>query len=124
MNTKQLSCKERIDSHFKLAIDNLRTLYDLNCEGKESEDLGNLFEYGRGFDYVEPNTFDDQKQGYWRYQLSYGGPSDEFRFYVNEDHTPYKIEYWFLVWFDGYSKILTGENFDLLENIYNLFRGL
>ena len=118
------SCKERIDSHYESRIEDLKTLWEADCNGEENEELGNLFEYGLCFDYVEPNTFNDQKQGYWRYQISYGGPSEEFRFYVNEDHSPYKIEFWFLDWFDGAPKTLTGADFELLENIYNLFRGL
>lgn len=37
-------------------------------------------EYALSFDYVEPDTFDDQDRGYFRYQISYGGPSEEVRF--------------------------------------------
>ena len=56
---------------------------------------------GLCFDYVEPNTFTDQKEGYWRWQLSWGGPSDEFRIFVNPDKSVHRIEYWYLDWFDG-----------------------
>ena len=45
-------------------------------------DLGNIFEYGLSFDYVTPGTFKSQVGGYFRYQLSWGGPSDEIRFYA------------------------------------------
>ena len=31
------------------------------------------------FDYVKPHSFKDQVEGYWRMQLSWGGPSDELR---------------------------------------------
>ena len=58
-------------------------------------------EYGLAFDYVEPNTFDDQKRGYFRYQISWGGPSEEFRFYTDENLSLTNIEYWFLDWYDG-----------------------
>ena len=34
---------------------------------------------GLGFDYVEPHTFTDQLEGYWRWQFSWGGPSDALR---------------------------------------------
>jgi len=47
-------------------------------------------QYGLSFDYVEL----DKDQDYFRYQLSYGGPSDEIRFYDNG-----AIEYVFLDWF-------------------------
>ena len=54
-----------------------------------------------GFDYVEPHTFTDQLEGYWRWQFSWGGPSDELRAYVNYDHSIHRLEYWFMDWMDG-----------------------
>ena len=51
-------------------------------------------QYGLSFDYVELDK--DTEQDYFRYQLSYGGPSDEIRFYDNG-----AIEYVFLDWFCG-----------------------
>ncbi len=57
---------------------------------------------GLCFDYVEPNTFNDQLEGYWRWQLSWGGPADEFRIYVNPyGEVVHRIEYWYLDWWDG-----------------------
>ena len=56
---------------------------------------------GLCFDYVEPETFEDQLEGYWRWQLSWGGPADEFRIYVNPDKSVHRIEYWYLDWWDG-----------------------
>ena len=47
------------------------------------DDIGTFWEYGLALDYVAPGTFKDQKQGYFRYQISVGGPSEEFRFYAN-----------------------------------------
>jgi len=60
-----------------------------------------------GFDYVEPGTFTDQLEGYWRWQLSWGGPGDEFRIYINPDKSVHRIEYWYLDWFDG-AKVTLG----------------
>ena len=59
--------------------------------------------YGLCFDYVERGTFTDQERGYFRYQLSWGGPSDEFRIYVDYDKQITQIDYWFLDWGDGAS---------------------
>ncbi len=59
------------------------------------EEVGNINDYGLSFDFVEPDTFDDQPEGYHRYQMSWGGPSDEIRFYPN------KVEYVFMDWFVG-----------------------
>ena len=64
-------------------------------------------EYGLSFDYVEPNTFNDQPEGFFRYQISWGGPSEEFRFYVNPDFSCHRIEFWFLDWWDGASRDIT-----------------
>ena len=72
-------------------------LKDLEVTDPENE---NYIE-GLCFDYVEPETWDDQLEGYWRWQLSWGGPSDEFRIFVNPDKSVHRIEYWYLDWFDG-----------------------
>ena len=62
-----------------------------------------------GFDYVEPGTFTDQLEGYWRWQLSWGGPGDEFRIYINPDKSVHRIEYWYLDWYDGAHVTLSPE---------------
>jgi hypothetical protein len=50
------------------------------------------------WDYVEG---EGKEAGYYRLQLSWGGPSDEFRIYVNQDKEIDIIEYWYMDWFDG-----------------------
>lgn len=64
---------------------------------------GSFYEYGLSFGLVESGTFDDQKEQYYCYQLSWGGPSDEIRFYSD------RIEYVFLDWFVGVGFDVTGE---------------
>ena len=59
------------------------------------------------FDYVAPHTFKDQAEGYWRWQFSWGGPSDELRGYVNEHKELHRLEYWYLDWGDGASLLVT-----------------
>ena len=56
---------------------------------------------GLSFDYVPPHTFEKQPEGYWRWQFSWGGPSDELRAFVNEDKEIHRLEYWFMDWMDG-----------------------
>lgn len=97
MKMKDVKCEQRIDEALKGRLDDLRRLLD----GEECEELGAFVHYALGFDYVAPFTFDDQPEGYWRYQISWGGPSDEFRFFINPDLSCHRIEYWFLDWFDG-----------------------
>ena len=62
------------------------------------EDLKDPEYEALGFDYVEPHTFNDQPEGYWRWQFSWGGPSDELRGYVNEHAELHRLEYWYLDW--------------------------
>ena len=65
------------------------------------EDLEDPEFEGLSFDYVEPHTFEKQPEGYWRWQFSWGGPSDELRAYVNENKEIHRLEYWFMDWMDG-----------------------
>ena len=71
---------------------------------RQFEEVGNLSDYGLSFGYVELGTFNDQNEDYFRYQFSWGGPSDELRIY--EDGT---IEYVFLDWFVGVGFDVTDE---------------
>ena len=91
----------------------------------EVEDLGTLNEYGLCFDYVAPQTFDDQDEGYFRYQLSWGGPSDEFRIYAERIKeyrwSVYRIEYWFMDWFDGAPLTLYNEERKFIEEIFTSY---
>lgn len=117
-------CKDRVERELQSTIENLKTLWELAGEDPEAndEDLGNIYEYGLCFDYVAPGTFTDQNEGYFRYQLSWGGPGDEFRIYADQSGPfqwyAYRIEYWFLDWFDGASITLRGNNLELLKDIF------
>lgn len=119
------TCKERINEHYKGRIGDIRTLWEAYKKDPEAEvgDLGTWNEYGLCLDYVAPRTFRDQRRGYLRYQISTGGPGDEFRFYMAEDLTLTRVEYWFLDWFDGAHKTLRqGADLDLLAEIYEDWR--
>jgi hypothetical protein len=119
------TCEQLVEDEMARTIDVLRDLWDLYCEDSEAyhDDHGtNLWEYGLSFDYVEAGTFEDQEEGYFRYQLSWGGPSDEFRFFVGPDFAPYRIEYWYLDWFDGASRRLHGDALALLKEIFGWFK--
>jgi hypothetical protein len=70
------------------------------------------------FDYVEANTFDNQEEGYWRLQFSWGGPSDEIRYYIGEGDNVREIYYVYMDWFDGASvRVLDGIWHTIYENI-------
>jgi len=115
--SEQKSCRERVQVELDNTMETLETLLALDPDDYH-EELGCLSEYGLNVDYVEPNTFEDQEQGYVRYQLSWGGPSDEFRYYVNYDGTPYHIEYWFMDWFDGAEIELSGHYKDVMMEVW------
>ena len=55
------------------------------------QDLQNPEYEALSFDYVEPHTFTDQAEGYWRWQFSGGGPGDELRAYVNRDDRIHRL---------------------------------
>lgn len=74
-----------------------------------------FIQYGLSFDYVELDK--DTEQDYFRYQLSYGGPSDEIRFYDNG-----AIEYVFLDWFCGIGFNVTNDG--VFKQVRNWFKEL
>jgi hypothetical protein len=120
--TEQKKCKDLIGEHLTSRIDDLRKLWTAYTKGDEEvPDLGRFNEYGLSFDYVAPGTFNGQRRGYFRYQISWGGPSDEFRFYCDERRKPVRVEYWFMDWFDGAKKVLHGKREALLLEIFEFF---
>ena len=106
--------RHRINDQLEGVLDDLRSM--LRGNGEES-----LAEYGLSFDYVPAHTFNDQREGYFRYQLSWGGPSDEFRFFTGPELSCHRIEYWFLGWFDGASRTLDGNAQQLLIEVLDWF---
>ena len=121
---KQENCEERVERNLNDKLEVFRMyLESPDMDEPTDEDYPPFYEYGLSFDYVEPNTFEDQPEGYLRYQLSWGGPSDEFRFYVNLDGSLHRIEYWFLDWFDGAHRELEGEDYDTMEQVFDWITG-
>ena len=117
------SCEERVEAHLESRLDDLRKLWEAYSDGEgDVEDLGNIFEYGLCFDYVPAGTFTDQREGFFCYQLSTGGPGDEFRFYTDATLGCFRVEYWFLDWFDGACRVLAGDEEKLLLEIWNWFK--
>ncbi len=126
MNEETKKCADLVVGEMNDRIDELRRLYDAWRQGEDYEDdaedewdkidCESIYDHGLGFDYVEPNTFDEQPLGYWRYQLSWGGPSDEFR-YVDDG----SIEYWYMEWFDSAHRILTGRDHAFMQEFAESF---
>jgi len=115
MSEEYRSCLDRVQDEWEDRRTDLAAILGIEEDEGRLEDLGLdpedpfLGEYGLAFDYVPAGTFQDQGEGYFRYQLSWGGPADELRFYADPDLRVYKIEYWFLDWSDGAKVIVTND---------------
>ena len=110
MTKDQPKCAEVVVEKMRGRMEDIKRLMlaasDMEATEEQREDAEQeLNEYGLAFDYVAPDTFEDQPRGYWRWQISWGGPSDEFRFYgepLNDWRVHLEeVEYWYLDWFDG-----------------------
>ena len=97
-------CKDLVRNAFKSRMKDIRTLY--NAENQETES------YGLSIDFVSAGTFDDQRKPYARYQLSWGGPAEEFRLYQSG-----RIEFWYLDWYDGAYVLVEGKDADIIRDI-------
>ena len=100
----------------------LDAFLDDNFDDIRNDMYEDFYDYGLSFDYVPIGTFNDQHEGYFRYQISWGGPSEEFRFFCGPDYNPYKIEFWFLDWGDGACKRLYGNDLDILMQVWDQFK--
>jgi hypothetical protein len=117
METEQ-TCEQRINKNLARELETLRDLWAGYSEGDDDK-TEEFYNYGLSFDYVRG---DDGDPGYFRYQLSWGGPSDEFRFYVDPDFVCYKVEYAFLNWFDGATRRLYNEDKEFMLEIFENFK--
>ena len=95
------TCKELVKNEYLSRLDDFKAFY--NRLFSEDDVFSEVNEYGLSWDYVSKNTFKNQRKGYYRWQLSWGGPADEFRIYTDSDKNIIKVEYWYLDWFDGAS---------------------
>ena len=120
---KRLTCKDLINEKFneveqdyKDAQKYFEELLSIDPDRQEEfkcKDKYNKFFYCEDFfDYVNSNALswdwvdaeDEKNPGYFRLQLSWGGPSDEFRIYTIGDTLDIDcIDYHYMDWFDGAS---------------------
>ena len=110
---QEKKCADKVQGSFEGRMEDLHSLY--KAEDHETEELGHLYDYGLCIDRVEAGTFDGQRAPYRRYQLSWGGPADEFRLYDNGE-----MEYWFLDWGDGACVTVTGDDYDTVADIIEM----
>lgn len=113
------SCKDRVREAFNSRMSDIRIMWDRQQLGERismDSELPPLEEYGLSIDYVERGTWSKpgqpKSEPYWRYQLSWGGPSEEFRLYDSG-----VLQFWFLDWFDGAYVIVKGRDAEIIKNI-------
>lgn len=99
MKPKNETCEERIDRNLKSReADFLKFMNKRDDDETRTE----FWQYGLSFDFVDKKDLSwREKESYYRYQLSWGGPSDEIRFFEN------RVEYVFMDWFDYADKDIT-----------------
>lgn len=98
MNKK---CEDKIDDSLESLADDM-----VRFMGAEDDETWEEYHtYGLSFNYVAAGTFEDQDMPYYSYQISWGGPSSEIRFYPSG-----KVRYYFMDWFDGAYRNITGED--------------
>ena len=122
---KQLTCKDLVQGQFNHVEQDYKNAeqyfndYDNATEGEQiamkviDKHKGDYFrEYEDLFDYVNNTALswdyveaeDEENPAYYRLQLSWGGPSDEFRIYtIGETLDIDCIDYHYMDWFDGAS---------------------
>ena len=104
------TCKDRVKIAFASRMADIVALY--KAKDNTTKELGSLSDYGLCIDVVRAGTFPHQRADYLRWQLSYGGPAEEFRIYKNGD-----VEFWYMDWFDGASIDLEDQVAEIIINI-------
>ena len=143
MLNHQLTCKERVAGELADRLSDIKTanlfyssLENIKRKAKNKAIPENFFKivksldlrsyesmtqflgsYALCFDYIDGVRAEQENSGnYW------GGPSDEFRIFWNLEDGIYRIDYWFMDWYDG-AKITLNKHhndFSLLRRIiYN-----
>ena len=108
----KLRFKKEFNADYKEVEEYLKENANVDIE----KDIGFIDEYPLSIDYIEPDVNDTPP--HWQYLISYGGPSSEIRFFVNNKSStePYKVEFWFLDWSIEYKHDVTGE--DIIERLW------
>jgi hypothetical protein len=117
-------CKAMVRSACTSRMADVRACWTLYQKDPEAytKDGDRWIDYGLAFDYVAPGTFKDQRRGYFRYQISYGGPSEEFRFNADENLNMTSCVFWYLDWYDGAFVPVTGRNREVWREIWEDFK--
>lgn len=113
-NEREKSCADRIDDHLAGRLEDFQRIVTA-----QSSDDQDVIEEATEEHYDYPLHVSTKRLVV--VLLSTGGPADEFRVTVDEDDVPERIEYIFQDWFDGASKLLDGDEFDLAASFLEPF---
>lgn len=122
---KELRCVDKVAGSWESRRADLEAILRKEAQGdwEGDDEHPPMNEYGLSFDYVPLGTFKDQKEAYFRFQVSYGGPSEELRIFGAGPRTkPSKLEWWYLHWFDGASLDVTRDA--VARDVWAWFEGL
>jgi len=131
---KQATCAERIRDEYVDRIETIESIFGRIDDGHNDNDnmiaAYNELDYmaldpQTPLEYIPSDTYDGQDDGFIRWHLSWGGPEDQFRFFIDEHGGITDIEYHFMDWFDGavINVNMTGYHAELLDRVFDLYTG-
>ena len=116
-DTKQPTCEGRIDSELESRVADMKDI-----RARQNSDDNEVSEEAHEEHNEWPLSVDLKR--IVTIQVSWGGPSDEFRCEVDDDGKIEAIEYRFMNWFDGASREVTDDEvFDFLQDYVDLQLG-
>jgi hypothetical protein len=113
-----------IDKALNNSLFHVRHIMANMLSSTESDDEPTLEDYGVSFDWISPDDFPDIRIGYYKWQISCGGPDTEYRFFADKERNVDKVEYWYKQWNDAAMRPIQGEDFKLLVKVFNWFEGI
>lgn len=110
--------RKDLNFYYRSVMKDLRRIWKGCMEG-DDDAWEELYNYGLAFDYVPPNTFRDQPEGYFRWQIAWGGPAFELRFFVGFGGEIIDIQAVYGDWYCEIKRNPTNRDWELLEEIFN-----
>ena len=111
-----VTCEEKIEAELEKVLQTFRKAMESADENDGKVVINEDEEYEDIYEWIDTYVLayeDDPHYRAKRLQLSTGGPEDFFLFFEDGD-----IEYHFLDWFDGASRKLSGEDYELMKRFY------
>jgi len=96
MSETEVKCADLVQENYRRENKHLNTMCSWEASHEVKEEI---YDYGLSFSWMP--AAEPGEPGYFCWLLSWGGPQDEFRFFVDGDLDLYKAEYWYLDWGDG-----------------------